>query len=103
MNQIPKWLFNKSTHQIPIGGALEFYCQNNLTRPRKDNWDDDSEDEIISAYCTHNGDISIPMNPGGLAYVLLIHTVLFIYLYSTHTSKELCSKMALGEVGMSLP
>ena len=29
--------------------------------------------------------------------------VLFIYLLSTHPSKELCSKMALGKVGLSLP
>ena len=45
--------------------ALELYCKDDLKRPRKDDWDEDSEDEIISAYCTHNGDISIPMNPGG--------------------------------------
>ena len=91
MNQTPNWLFNKSTHQIPIGGALEFYCKNNLTRPRKDNWDDDAEDEIISAYCTHNGDISIPMNPGGLAFVLLtfnlMHNLLALgLLRNIHTS-----------------
>ena len=65
MKQSPNWLADKSKHQIPVGGTLEFYCNDTLKRPKKDDWDEDKEDEIISAYCTHNGDISITMNPGG--------------------------------------
>ena len=77
MNQEPNWLSDKSNYQIPIGANLEFFCEDNLKRPRKDSWDSDGEDEIISAYCTHNGDISIPMNPGGLA--LKLHQNKFLF------------------------
>ena len=79
MKQTPNWLSDASKHQIPIGGALEFYCENNLKRPRKDEWDEDSEDEIISAYCTHNGDISIPMNPGGKYQSFRLGLGIFIF------------------------
>ena len=50
-----------------------------MKRPRKDDWDKDSEDEIISAYCTHNGDISIPMNPGGKYQSFRIGLGIFIF------------------------
>ena len=48
MKQQPNWI-NESLpdmerHQIPVGGAVEFYCQDLLKRPKKDAWDDDEED-----------------------------------------------------------
>ena len=64
MKQEPNWLSNTSMHQIPIGGAIEFYCQNTDKRPKKDKWDSDGEDGLISAHCTHTGAISVPMSPG---------------------------------------
>ena len=65
LKQEPNWLFNKSIHDIPVGGAIEFYCIDTLKRPKKDTWDPDGEDGIITAHCTHNGDLNIPMNPAG--------------------------------------
>lgn len=53
------------THSVPVGGAVEFYCSDKLKRPKKDKWDRDAEDGIISAYCTQGGIMSISMNPGG--------------------------------------
>ena len=65
MKQLPQWLSNQTIHNIAVGSAVEFYCENTLKRPKKDKWDDDAEDYIISAHCTHNGALSIPMSPGG--------------------------------------
>ena len=54
-------------HQIPVGGAIEFYCSDVLKRPKKDVWDelsgDDNTDGILTAYCTHQGELSMTMNP----------------------------------------
>lgn len=65
--QPPNWMDDTDVnrHMIPVGGGIEFYCSNNKTRPKKDIWDQDNEDGIISAHCTHTGAISITMNPGG--------------------------------------
>ena len=51
-----------------IGGAVEFFCLNNKTRPRKDAWDTDLEDGIISATCYHGDSLSITMNPAGIVF-----------------------------------
>ncbi len=71
MKQSPNWMVDnvndttKPRHEIPVGGAVEFYCSNHLKRPKKDVWDDDAEDGLVSSFCTHGGIMSITMNPGG--------------------------------------
>ena len=78
LKQQPNWM-NESypdvpRHQIPVGGAIEFYCSDVLKRPKKDVWDDYKDEEtdgILTAYCTHNGDLSMTMNPAGFGFGLL--------------------------------
>ena len=73
MKQQPNWMQQEGfklqgqqvDHQIPVGGAVEFYCSNLVKRPKKDEWDLDNEDGIISATCYHGESLSITMNPAG--------------------------------------
>lgn len=61
--QAPLWLANQSAHHLAVGAGVEFYCENIQARPKKDKWDADGEDGIITAHCSHNGQLSIPMAP----------------------------------------
>lgn len=73
LKQQPNWMDESypdtPRHQIPVGGAIEFYCSDVLKRPKKDVWDllsgDDNTDGILTAYCTHEGELSMTMNPAG--------------------------------------
>lgn len=53
-------------YDTPVGAAIHFYCRSEKKRPKKDNWDADSNDGIISGYCTHSGEFNIDMNPAGM-------------------------------------
>ena len=60
----PKWTNPAEvTYNTPIGTEVYIYCDNVLKRPRKDEWDANSEDGMISTTCVHGGVYSISMNP----------------------------------------
>ena len=54
-------------HKIPLGGEIFFYCkdESRRKRPKKDNFDDDKDDGLLSGYCTYTGKVNIPMTPAG--------------------------------------
>lgn len=54
-----------ATYSSPVGAEVSFFCSDGLKRPRKDEWDSDSGDGIITAICYHRGEFSITMNPAG--------------------------------------
>ncbi len=63
---MPKWSDSDVVpYNTPVGTEIHFYCDDKLKRPRKDEWDLDEHDGILSAYCTHEGEFSITMNPAG--------------------------------------
>ena len=46
MKQEPNWMSDGQIidgktirHKIPVGGAVEFYCNDTVKRPKKDVWD----------------------------------------------------------------
>ena len=59
MKQSPNWLADKTKHQIPVGGALEFYCNDTLKRPKKDDWDDDNEDRLRGFICQYHREFQL--------------------------------------------
>ena len=74
MKQEPNWMTDGQIidgktirHKIPVGGAVEFYCNDTVKRPKKDVWDDDNEDGIIRATCYHGETLSMTMNPAGMS------------------------------------
>ena len=73
MKQEPNWMTDGQVidgktirHKIPVGGAVEFYCNDTVKRPKKDVWDDDDEDGIIRATCYYGETLSMTMNPAGM-------------------------------------
>ena len=50
---------------MPVGSSIDFYCSESRKRIKKDDWDQNNADGIISGYCTHGGGFSITMNPAG--------------------------------------
>ena len=46
-----------------VGSKIYFYCFDPLKRPRRDDWDDDRHDGVITGYCSHGGEYDLPMNP----------------------------------------
>ncbi len=78
--QPPKWSNTAVIpYDPPVGTHIEFYCSAGVgnvllragdqdtvlygKRPRKDIWDRDNEDGVISAICAHGGALDISSNP----------------------------------------
>lgn len=64
--QSPRWSKEDILdYDIPVGSHIEFYCSDPEKRPKKDIWDSNKDDGVISTYCSHKGALEVTMNPAG--------------------------------------